>query len=191
MKNQKSISAVSLFLVLLVGMAQQSVGQNLKITASEKEAINHILTSGASDRFIVKDLEAQNAKQKGFQKFTFGGPPPGTTLTILKEDKEKGGYSVSSNVAVLSPGHGGFESRIPKFSDLSKGSVIRFLGNVALGTCQLEACTFYGEINDPLSFVWVPDKGLVYLSGKGFIEIADGTHIMLPRSSKNRIKINL
>ena len=184
MKNQRSVSAVSLFLVLLVGMVQQAVGQNLKITASEKEAINHILTSGASDRFIVKDLEAQEAERKGFQTFTFGGPPPGTTLIILKEDKEKGGYSVNSNVAVFSPSPGGFESRIPKFSDLSKGSVIRFLGNVALGTCQLEASTFYGELNDPLSFVWVPDKGLVYLSGKGFIKMADGTNVMLPRPSK-------
>jgi hypothetical protein len=184
MKNQRTISAVSLFLVLLVGMTQQAVGQNLEITASEKEAISHILTSGPSDRFMVKDLEAQEAARKGIKKFTLGGPPPGTTLIILKEDKEKGGYSVTSNVAFFSPGPMGLESKIPNFSDLLKGDIIRFLGNVVLGTCKLEACTFYGELDDPLSFAWVPDKGMAYLGGKGFVKLSDGTNVMLPRPSK-------
>lgn len=184
MSNQRGILAVSLFLVFLLGMTQQVVGDNLEITTSEKEAITHILESGPSERFVVKDLEAQKMEKEGLRKFTFGGPPPRTTLMIIKENKGKEGYSVSSNVAVFSPGSGGFESKMPNFSDLSEGSVIRFLGNVLLGTCPFEACTFYGELNNPVSFVWVPDKGLIYLSGKGFVKLADGTDVMLPRPSK-------
>ncbi len=186
MKNQISVSTVSLIFILFIGMTQHVVGQGLyyDITIAEKEAINSIIIFGPSDRFIVNDLEALKDARKGIKKVTISGSPPGTELIIFKESKEKGGYSVNSNVALLSPGTRGFESKIPNFSNLPKGSVVRFLGNVVLDTCKLEACTFYGEFNDPLSFIWLPDKGLVYLGGKGFVKLTDSTNVMLPRPSK-------
>jgi hypothetical protein len=175
MISQKRILTASFCLVLLMGMFSQVFGDNFETTSSEKEAIKQILESGALQRFVVKELE-----QKGRAIFS-SGPSSQTVFLIFEENKEKGGYSANSNMTLHSMTGFGLEPRVPDISELLKGSVVRFLGNVVLGKCPLEACSFYGELDKPLSFVWIPNKGLVYLSGQGFVKLTDGTALTLPR----------
>lgn len=62
-----------------------------------------------------------------------------------------------------------------RFDALKAGSVLRFKKKVFR-----EGYTFEGDENEPLSFILLPEFGLVYLTGKGKVTLKDGKTITLP-----------
>lgn len=152
------------------------------ISSSEEELVKQIFEYGPNSRFVVKDLEVQKMAQQGFTSITIGGPSLGTSLVIFEENKEKGGYSIKSNISLFGISPNGFQERKVDFSNLPKGAITRFLGRIEFGTCSLETCIFKGDLDNPLTFVWVPDQGFVFLSGDGYIELKSGERITLPMS---------
>jgi len=142
------------------------------ITAEEKDTVNAILASGPGSRFVIRAYLSK--EQVNRRRISFGGPSPGTTLVVFRGEKE-GHYSIMSNFVVLGLSPSEWEGRMPDFSDLPKGTVLRFLGKVAITPCIFEASP-----DQSLSFFWFPPHGLVYLHGRGTVTLPAGKTVTLP-----------
>lgn len=81
----------------------------------------------------------------------------------------------------------GFKAEYPKdgmpfdaggaYGPFGHGSVWRFKGRVE----NIGGFTFEGNKSDPLRFILVEGRGLVYLYGSGTVKLKDGTIVSLPR----------
>ncbi|MFP3871161.1 MAG: tetratricopeptide repeat protein, partial [Syntrophobacteria bacterium] len=156
------------------------------VSLPERKAVEQIFASPSPARFVVKDLAVEKTEREQIDSFTVGGPPVGTTLVLFEEDKETKGYSIKSNIPIFRTGSREYRHRELHFSNVPRGAVTRFLGRIEFGPCSLEACTFVGNTDNPLSFVWVPELGFVYLGGNGAVELKSGEKITLPAGTGRR-----
>ncbi|MFC1798599.1 OmpH family outer membrane protein [Thermodesulfobacteriota bacterium] len=66
-------------------------------------------------------------------------------------------------------------SAIAPIETWGSGSILRFKG-----THKIKKYLFVGNKKDPLAFLLLKDKGLVYINGKGTVRLSDGSLVNLP-----------
>jgi hypothetical protein len=154
----------------LTANCQETESDKLAVTAQEKVAIKTILDSGPGQRLVLKEFLPKT--EPGIVHMSIGGPGPGEELDVFRATKD-GAYELLSNMRRWNPGDmlsGNHENKFDFFSDSSNGAVVRFIGTV-----RLEPCTIDGSADDPLTFTWSNEHGLVYVHGMGTVKWADGS----------------
>lgn len=129
----------------------------------EDRFIKLVLLSGVEGRFNIYDfvkVARSDIPERERGKVTMIETPDSTVIQFHLEPGDRAPASLS-----------GIE--IP----MGHGSVWRFKGRVK----NIMGFTFVGNESDPLRFILIAGKGLVYLYGSGKVYLRSGTIVSLPR----------